>query len=72
MLPGFRGRGIGSALLADAITHFCSLGAWWMTLNTQEENTPAQKIYQAFGFRRVGTPVPFVCLNLGSLSGTAR
>jgi ribosomal-protein-alanine N-acetyltransferase len=64
VLPDFRGQGIGSALLADAIAHLSHLGAWWMTLNTQEENVPAQQVYQAFGFRRVGAPVPFLCLNL--------
>lgn len=64
VLPEFRGRGIGGALLSDTIRGFAQKGAWWMTLNTQEENLPAQRIYQALGFHRLGMPVPFLCLKL--------
>jgi ribosomal protein S18 acetylase RimI-like enzyme len=53
VLPGSRGRGIGRALLAAAEAHARATGCCKLTLEVQEDNTPARTLYQRFGFRDV-------------------
>jgi ribosomal-protein-alanine N-acetyltransferase len=57
--PDLHGRGIATRLLAE-LFGFCSArGISGMTLNTQQENGTAQKLYMRFGFRvtQEATPV---------------
>lgn len=52
--PAWQGQGIGTRLLAEAIRFFRQAGARLITLNTQEENDRAQRLYRRFGFRPMG------------------
>ena len=53
VLPGLRGRGIGHALLAAAEAAAISSGCCKLTLEVQEDNSPARGLYERFGFRDV-------------------
>ncbi len=53
VLPAARGRGIGRALLAAAEAHARASGCCKLTLEVQEDNTPARSLYARFGFRDV-------------------
>jgi ribosomal protein S18 acetylase RimI-like enzyme len=48
--PGYRGRGVGRALLAAAQAHAQAAGCCKLTLEVQANNAPAVKAYQGFGF----------------------
>jgi ribosomal protein S18 acetylase RimI-like enzyme len=52
--PAWWGQGIGSRLMVEAMGYFEQAGARHITLNTQEENERAQRLYDRFGFRLVG------------------
>lgn len=52
--PVWQGRGIGTRLLAEAAGFFQKAGVRCITLNTQEENAVAQRLYRKFGFRPMG------------------
>lgn len=52
--PGVRGGGLGRRLLGGLLRRCLELGARWCTLEVREDNVPAQKLYQRFGFVRVG------------------
>jgi ribosomal-protein-alanine N-acetyltransferase len=47
----WRGRGIGTALLADAVAYLARKGALAVTLCTQEENDGSRRLYRKAGFR---------------------
>jgi len=51
VLPDFRGRGIGRALLAKAETTARRMNCCKMTLEVQEHNIPARKLYRKYGFK---------------------
>ena len=51
--PGFRGRGIGRALLAAAEERARQRGCCKLTLEVQDDNAPARGLYESFGFRDV-------------------
>ena len=53
VLPGRRGRGTGRALLAAAEAHARELGCCKLTLEVQEDNAPARRLYEHWGFRDV-------------------
>ncbi|HXC59369.1 MAG TPA: GNAT family N-acetyltransferase [Steroidobacteraceae bacterium] len=53
VVPGRRGRGVGGALLAAAQSHARELGCCKLTLEVQDDNTPARHLYERFGFRDV-------------------
>lgn len=53
VLPGQRGRGAGRALLAAAEAHALTEGCCKLTLEVQDDNAPARKLYEGFGFRDV-------------------
>jgi ribosomal protein S18 acetylase RimI-like enzyme len=50
--PRFRGRGVARALLARARSHAEATGAGGMSLATQHDNHPAQRLYEALGWVR--------------------
>lgn len=53
VIPAERRRGIGAALLDDAVAWTTGQGASHVTLCTQEENAQSQRLYRAAGFREV-------------------
>jgi ribosomal protein S18 acetylase RimI-like enzyme len=53
VLPGQRGRGIGHALLAAAEADARNDGCCKLTLEVLEDNAPARRLYERFGFRDV-------------------
>ncbi len=52
------GRGVGSALLAQAIHGYQARGLTHVTLNTQVDNKPSQNLYRKFGFVPTGERTP--------------
>ncbi|MBN1812458.1 MAG: GNAT family N-acetyltransferase [Anaerolineae bacterium] len=52
--PAHHGRGIGAALLRDALRAFWRQGAEHITLNTQSDNRESQRLYRRFGFEMTG------------------
>ena len=50
VLPQFRGRGIGRALLHEVEDHARRKGCCKLTLEVQENNNPARVLYRRFGF----------------------
>lgn len=55
VIPEFRGRGLGRALLLRALTGFRSCGLLRVTLEVTEENQPAVRLYESIGFRAIST-----------------
>lgn len=53
VLATHRGRGVGRALLSAAEAHARELGCGKLTLEVQDDNTPARRLYERFGFRDV-------------------
>jgi ribosomal protein S18 acetylase RimI-like enzyme len=51
VLPTFRGRGVGRALLAAAEARAVARGCAKLTLEVREDNARARGLYQAHGFR---------------------
>ncbi|WP_051822415.1 ribosomal protein S18-alanine N-acetyltransferase [Desulfonatronum thiodismutans] len=52
--PGFRGRGLGRALVAAALKHGASLGIELCHLEVNETNGAAVHLYTTLGFTRIG------------------
>jgi ribosomal-protein-alanine N-acetyltransferase len=52
--PDHRERGIGTRLLAEALTYLLAAGAYPITLNTQADNYASQSLYRRFGFMPTG------------------
>jgi ribosomal-protein-alanine N-acetyltransferase len=52
--PAHQGRGVGAALLRDALRAFWRQGAGYVTLNTQSDNVYSQRLYRRFGFEATG------------------
>jgi ribosomal protein S18 acetylase RimI-like enzyme len=48
--PAERGRGLGRALLHEAMAVAGAAGAGYMDLNTSEDDTAARRLYEATGF----------------------
>lgn len=53
VLASHRGRGIARGLLAAAEAHAMELGCCKLTLEVQEDNHPARRLYAGFGFADV-------------------
>jgi ribosomal protein S18 acetylase RimI-like enzyme len=72
VLPGQRGRGTGRALLAAAQAQALSEGCCKLTLEVQDDNAPARRLYESFGFRDVrygnSSPTRFLGKQLGPAS----
>lgn len=52
--PARQGRGVGAALLRDALRAFWRQGAGYVTLNTQSDNVYSRRLYRRFGFEATG------------------
>ena len=50
VLPDFRNRGIGTALLKYAITLCTSRGIFEFTIGVETDNSDARRLYEKFGF----------------------
>lgn len=65
VLPVYRGRGIGAALVNHAFETAASLGVQTMKIGIVEENRVLRKWYESFGFVHTGTKtfnhLPFTC-----------
>ncbi len=55
VLPGFRGRGLGHALVLKSLRGFRDAGLERVTLEVTAENAPAVRLYEKLGFRTVKT-----------------
>jgi ribosomal protein S18 acetylase RimI-like enzyme len=62
--PEAQGKGIGSALVADALRRFFRRGIYTMTVNTQANNHRSQRLYHLFGFERNGNDLPVWSIRL--------
>jgi ribosomal-protein-alanine N-acetyltransferase len=49
-----RRRGVGRALVRRVLTTFVAAGVTAVFLEVRASNLPAQRLYEAFGFREVG------------------
>jgi ribosomal-protein-alanine N-acetyltransferase len=63
--PEAQCRNIGSGLMAAAMESYIRLGIRRITLNTQEDNLASHKLYEKFGFRRLGDRIPLWVKNIG-------
>ena len=54
VLPQYRRGGVGTALLANVLGDGARLGAKRATLEVRQSNTPAQRLYERFGFTVAG------------------
>ena len=64
--PRHQGQGIGVRLLADTIRFCRERDVFGITLNTQQDNARAQRLYQWFGFRVLGKEADVVVMDLNS------
>jgi ribosomal protein S18 acetylase RimI-like enzyme len=56
--PQAQGKGIGYALVRDALDQFERRGALRVTVNTQAENTVSLALYEKAGFQPTGETYP--------------
>lgn len=54
ILPDYRGRGVGTKLMAAVIAAAKARGASAMTLEVRPSNAPALALYHHYGFREAG------------------
>ncbi len=62
--PALHGRGIGRSLLNGALAYCEQSGARTVGINTQDSNQASLRLYEGFGFRRVGRRVPLLVREL--------
>jgi ribosomal protein S18 acetylase RimI-like enzyme len=69
VVPGRRGGGVGRALLTAVEKHARDSGLCKLTLEVQDDNHPARRLYERFGFRDVvygdSGPTRFLSKTLG-------
>ena len=63
MHPSYQGRGIGRALLSDAIRYAAGEFSV-LVLNTQINNNRSQSLYRGLGFRPIGTSLAVLALTV--------
>ncbi len=51
IIPDYRGRGLGSAIVAQCVRGFASTGVRFVNLEVTANNTRAHRLYQRLGFR---------------------
>ena len=62
--PAYHGEGIGVRLLAEAIAFCRRRAVFGITLNTQQDNRRAHRLYEWFGFRPLGKEAEVVIYTL--------
>ncbi len=60
VLPTARGQGIGRSLLNYALAYCQSQAASRVLINTQQSNEASLRLYEGFGFRRIGPRIPLL------------
>lgn len=65
IVPGFRGRGIGAALIWHALSGFAEVGCRVVTLEVTSQNSAALRLYERLGFRRSKTVFKIADVPLG-------
>lgn len=63
----WQGKGVGTRLLTEALVEMMRAGVTWVTLNTQASNWRARRLYEHYGFRRVGQAMPLLWKDLGEV-----
>jgi ribosomal-protein-alanine N-acetyltransferase len=66
VVPRERGRGIGAALLDDALGYLSRAGVRGVTLHTQEENHVSRALYESRGFRQAQGAACFLTFGSGT------
>lgn len=64
VLPEYQGRGVATALVADALVHLDRAGADYVTVNTQHDNYASLAVYRRFGFEPTGERLSVWALRL--------
>lgn len=54
VLPEYRRQGIASCMMKEMIRYALSLGLSLLTLEVRESNQAAQKLYDSYGFCKIG------------------
>lgn len=67
--PVFRRRGLGAALVEDAVRIAATMGAGTIWVNTEEGNRAALRLYAGAGFRREANPWHILKIELASDHG---
>lgn len=62
--PDWQRRGLGKALVADTLASLSRQGYSNLSVNTQVDNLPSQRLYESLGFRRSGTRYPVLTQRL--------
>ncbi len=62
--PEAQGQGLGTALVADALYHFNRRGFQRVSVNTQDANLPARRLYRRLGFSETGQRYPVYVTSL--------
>lgn len=62
--PEAQRRGVGAALMAAAMESYIQLGLRTVTLNTQLDNLVSHRLYEKFGFRRIGERIPLWVMDI--------
>jgi mycothiol synthase len=58
--PAWRGRGLGAALVAEALRRFAAAGAAHVTLDVNANNPGAARVYARLGFQVIGRRARYV------------
>jgi mycothiol synthase len=61
--PAWRGRGLGAALVVEALRRFAAAGAEHVTLDVNANNPGAARVYARLGFQVVGRRARYVRAN---------
>lgn len=62
--PDHHGQGLGTALITDCLHTLQQQGHGLISVNTQADNLPSQRLYQRLGFVRTGTRYPVLSTSL--------
>jgi ribosomal protein S18 acetylase RimI-like enzyme len=69
VLPAHHGQGIGTRLLAEALAFLSRHDVFGVTLNTQQDNERALRLYKRFGFRILGKEAEVLLYTLSKALG---
>jgi ribosomal-protein-alanine N-acetyltransferase len=58
IIPEWQGHGLGRMLVEEMLRFFEARGIYRVTVNTQANNYPSQRLYKSLGFKTTGHSVP--------------
>jgi ribosomal protein S18 acetylase RimI-like enzyme len=58
VLPSHQRKGLGTALVNDAVQSVQEFGLGLLSVNTQENNFSSRRLYEKMGFRKTGKEFP--------------